>query len=184
MAVLTHAQLEELWVTAGGSEATADTAAAVAQAESGGNTAEILNTARPDLAGYHPPAPGNLPEYSVGLWQINELAHPQYTTTQLLTPVGNVNAAVAISDGGASFEAWSTFKNGDYRRFLTSGGTPTAQPGTVSGFSTASELAHAYSGWADLRQAVNHHLPNRLDNSRRAGRATLQTLTRRRRVRG
>ena len=184
MAVLTHAQLEELWLTAGGSEATADTAAAVAQAESGGNTAKINNTAHPDLAGYHPPAPGNLPEYSVGLWQINELAHPQYTTTQLLTPVGNVNAAVAISDGGASFSAWSTFKNGDYRQFLTSGGTPTAQPGAVSSGDGPPVPAQALRGWADLRQAVNHHLPNRLEQSRRAGRATLQTLAARHKVKG
>jgi hypothetical protein len=184
MAVLTHAQLEALWVTAGGSNATADTAAAIAQAESGGNTAAILNTAYPNLPGYRPPSAGALPEYSVGLWQINELAHPQYTTTTLLSEIGNANAAVAISNGGASFSAWSTFQNGAYRQFLTSGGTPTPQPGTVTGTAGTGELAHAYSGWADLRQSVNHHLPNRLEHSRRARVATLQTLAHRHKVRG
>src|SRR5690348_12608829 len=121
MAVLTHAQLEALWIFAGGSNATADTAAAIAQAESGGNTAAILNTAYPKLPGYHPPSAGALPEYSVGLWQINELAHPSYTTATLLSQIGNANAAVAISSGGASFSAWSTYQNGAYRNYLQIG---------------------------------------------------------------
>lgn len=182
MAVLTHAQLETLWELAGGSRATADTAAAIAQAESGGNTDAILNTAYPKLPGYRPPGSGASPEYSVGLWQINELAHPQYTTAQLLTQLGNANAAVAVSNGGASFSPWSTYKNGAYKAFLQSGGTPAAQPGTVSPATGTPDLAHAHSGWGDLRQVVNHHLPNRIRQSQQAGQATLRTLKRRHRV--
>lgn len=182
MAVLTHAQLEALWVVAGGSNATADVAAAISQAESGGNTAAILNTAYPNLPGYHPPGKGALPEYSVGLWQINELAHPSYTTAQLLTQIGNANAAVAISRGGASFSAWSTYKSGAYKQYLTSAGTPTPQPGTVAPASATYRPARAFSGWDDLRQSANHHLPNQLERSKRTGAATLRLLTHRSRV--
>lgn len=183
MAVLTHSQLESLWVLSGGSNATADTAAAIAQAESGGNTAEILNTAYPKLPGYHPPARGNLPEYSVGLWQINELAHPSYTTAELLTQLGNGRAAVAISNGGASFSAWSTYNNGAYAHYLASGGTPTAQPGPVAPQLGTVQAAHAFSGWADLRNSLNAHLPTQLHRSQLTGAATLRLLVHRHKVR-
>jgi len=184
MAVLTHSELEQLWVLAGGSQATADTAAAIAQAESGGNTNAILNTAYPGLPGYQPPGAGAQPEYSVGLWQINELAHPTYTTTALLTAVGNANAATAIANGGASFSAWSTYNSGAYKQFLTSGGTPTAQPGTVAPATVTVTSARAFAGWEDLRQAMNHHLPNRLEQSQRTGVATLRLISHRRKVKG
>jgi len=179
VAVLTHSQLESLWVLSGGSQATADTAAAIAQAESGGRTDAILNTAYPKLPGYRPPSPGALPEYSVGLWQINELAHPSYTTASLLTPTGNAAAATAISRFGASFTAWSTYQNESYRQYLTSGGTPAPQPGAVDTPVGSVRAARAFSGWQDLRNSVNHHLPRQLDRSKRTGESTLRLLTHR-----
>jgi hypothetical protein len=183
VAVLTHAQLEQLWVLAGGSQATADTAAAIAQAESGGRTDAILNTAYPKLPGYHPPGAGALPEYSVGLWQINELAHPSYTTATLLSQLGNANAAVAIANGGASFSAWSTYKNGAYKNYLTSGGTPTPQPGPEAPTVGTVQAAHAFSGWADLRNSLNKHLPTQLERSKRTGETTLRLIVHRHKVR-
>lgn len=183
MAVLTHAQLEQLWILAGGSQATADTAAAIAQAESGGDTTRINNTAYPKLPGYHPPAPGNLPEYSVGLWQVNEVAHPSYTTTQLLTQLGNAGAAVTIANGGASFSAWSTFTSGAYKDFLTSAGTPGPQSGPVDITSVVAVTPHAHRGWADLGNSVTRHLPNQLEISRRARERTLRLLVHRHKVR-
>ena len=182
MAVLTHSQLESLWVIAGGTEATADTAAAIAQAESGGNTSRINNTAYPNLPGYHPVAPGNLPEYSVGLWQINTLAHPQYSVASLLTAVGNANAAAAISSDGAHFGAWSTFTHNLYERYLTSSGTPGPQPGPEAASPSGPEPAHAFSGWNDLQNSVNKHLPHQLARSQRHGEATLKILGRKHRV--
>lgn len=184
MAVLDHAALERLWILAGGSNATADTAAAIAQAESGGNTAAILNTAHPSLPGYRPPSEGALPEYSVGLWQVNELAHPQYTTAFLLQQIGNADAAVTIANGGASFSAWSTYKSGAYKSFLQSGGTPGPQPGPVVPAVGTVQAAHAFSGWADLRQSVNHHLPNRLEQSRRTVATALRMRAHRHKVGG
>lgn len=182
MAVLTHTQLETLWTLAGGSRATADTAAAIAQAESGGNTDAILNTAYPKLPGYRPPGAGASPEYSVGLWQINELAHPQYATAQLLTQTGNANAAVAVANGGASFSPWSTYTSGAYRQFLQSGGTPGPQPGPVSPQIGSVQAAHAFSGWADLRNSLNKHLPGQLRRSQLTGEATLRLLVHRHKV--
>ena len=183
MATISHSDLEALWVHAGGSPATADTAAAIAQAESGGRTDAILNTAYPKLPGYHPPGAGASPEYSVGLWQINELAHPSYSTSSLLTAIGNANAATAIANGGASFSAWSTYKNGAYKNFLTSGGTPTPQPGPEAPTVGTVQAAHAFSGWADLRNSLNRHLPTQLERSKRTGETTLRLLVHRHKVR-
>ena len=182
MAVLTHSQLESLWVIAGGTEATADTAAAIAQAESGGNTSAILNTAYPQLPGYRPPSSGALREYSVGLWQVNTLAHPQYSTALLLQPVGNANAAVAIASGGASFSAWSTYKSGAYKQFLTSGGTPGPQPGPASPAPSGPETTHAFAGWNDLQNSVNRHLPRQLRKSQMMGETALKVLARKHKV--
>ena len=182
MAVLTHSQLESLWVIAGGTEATADTAAAIAQAESGGNTSRINNTAYPKLPGYHPVAPGNLPEYSVGLWQINTLAHPQYSVASLLTAVGNANAAAAISNGGASFGAWSTYTHNLYEPYLTSGGTPGPQPGPEAAAPSGPETAHAFAGWNDLQNSVNKHLPRQIRKSQIMGESTLKVLSRKHKV--
>jgi hypothetical protein len=184
MAILSHADLEGLWVAAGGSNATADTAASIAQAESGGNTSAILNTAYPSLPGYHPPGAGASPEYSVGLWQINELAHPTYTTAQLLASVSNANAAVAISNGGASFSAWSTYKDGAYKQFLQGGGTPAPQPGPTSGTSTAWIAPSAHGGYVDLRNSLARHVPTQLQHSQRLGVATLHVLRRKSKLKG
>ncbi|MCK2238638.1 MULTISPECIES: hypothetical protein [unclassified Crossiella] len=63
---------------------------------------------------------------SVGLWQIRSLnpghgtalERTQRDQTANLDPATNAANAFAISDSGASFRAWSTFTNGDYRQFL------------------------------------------------------------------
>ncbi len=180
---LSHSELETLWVLNGGSEVTADTAASIAQAESGGDTTRINNTAYPNRPGYHLPSKGSLKEYSVGLWQINMLAHPSYTEGQLLTQTGNVNAALAISVEGSSFSAWSTYTSGAYLKFLT--GTVSVAPQSGSTFTTAgSQTASGHRGYADLRNSVARHLPTQLLRSRRTGVATLQALAHGRKVKG
>jgi Tfp pilus assembly protein PilP len=58
-------------------------------------------------------------EYSVGLWQINLLAHPQYTHEQMADPYQNAAAAFLISKRGTDWEPWhTTLHSGAYRRFL------------------------------------------------------------------
>jgi hypothetical protein len=81
-------------------------AAAVAMAESGGNPfATHIVTA---------PPPGQLPERSFGLWQINTLAHPEFDETQLLSAAYNAHAALLISQSGTDWTPWSTYTNGAY----------------------------------------------------------------------
>lgn len=86
------------------------TAAAVAMAESAGNPGAINIVANP--------LPGNAPERSFGLWQINTLAHPQYDEGQLGDPTYNGQAAFAISSGGRNWTPWSTYTSGAYRAFM------------------------------------------------------------------
>lgn len=174
--------LESLWLVAGGRPGTQATAAAVALAESGGNPAAILNTAYPKLPGYHPPATGNLPEYSVGLWQINVVAHPSYSVASLLTPTGNANAAVSVSNLGLDFRPWSTYTSGAYKTYLAGVPAPTPQPGAGAVAPSGPETARAFRGWNDLQNAMNRHLTRQLRTSRSTGRVTLRTLARKHRV--
>ena len=163
----TYAQLEALWTQHGGPAAEAPTAAAIALAESGGNPDAILNTAYPDRPNYHPPAPGNLPEYSVGLWQINLVAHPSYTEAQMLTPTGNVKAALAISSGGINFTPWSTYNSGAYLPHLTgtSGATTTAG---ATGTSTHPGGLTLQQAWGQLMRTMARAAPAKLSAARHA----------------
>lgn len=88
-----------------------ETAAAVAMAESGGNpSAQAIVTN---------PAPGNGPERSFGLWQVNTLAHPNYDESSLLDPTYNARAALAISSNGTNWTPWSTYNSGAYKQYMT-----------------------------------------------------------------
>ena len=82
------------------------TAVAIALAESGGN----------------PSAVGDLaivkPNGSIGLWQINTNAHPEYDPAQLTDPQYNANAAYAIYQRAGGFRPWSTFTSGNYMAYL------------------------------------------------------------------
>ncbi len=180
MAVLSHSDLEAAWVLAGGLVSAQDTAAAISQAESGGKTDAIANTVYPNKPNYTPVKPGNLPEYSIGLWQINIYSHKQYTEAAMLTVAGNAEAAVALSDAGLHFDPWSTYTTTDpkrtYTRFLTGTVSTTPQQGTTFTAAPGLDVPHAFSGWADLRNSVNKHLPTQLDRSRRTGLITLRTL--------
>lgn len=78
-------------------------AVAIALAESGGK----------------PTAVGDLtivkPHGSIGLWQVNTNAHPEFDWTLLTDPAYNAEAAFAIyAAAGRSFRPWSTFKNNAY----------------------------------------------------------------------
>jgi len=78
-------------------------AAAIAMAESGGVPNALANTPR---------------EYSVGLWQINLRAHPQWTREEMADPEQNARAAFILSNGGVDWSPWSAFKSGAYKRYL------------------------------------------------------------------
>ena len=100
MAAVTYSfsQLEALWISAGGSRASAPTAAAVALAESGGN----------------PKIPNRQGVPAYGLWQINiaSNANPEDLLAQVLDPLGNAKAAVAISGNGTNWNPWYLHQRG------------------------------------------------------------------------
>ena len=101
MPVLTFDQIQSLWVQNGGNPAWAPLAAAIAVAESGGNT-QSLNTN------------ASTGDYSVGLWQINYFGNllPSRTaaygspSSLQASPDAQAKAAVALSGNGANWGPW------------------------------------------------------------------------------
>lgn len=115
----TYAQLEQLWINAGGSKETAPVAAAIAEAESGGNS----------LAAYPgqtiKPGTGTN-DTATGLWQILGVP-PGFSTTQLTDPVANAQMAVAKYKGaGGNFSPWVTYTSGAYTAYLSNSTPPDA----------------------------------------------------------
>ena len=94
---LSYAQLEGLWEQAGGSQASAPVAAAIAEAESGGQA--VMQQGQPfATTGW-------------GYWQITP-GGPQYLDAM-------TNARMAVSDWKSrGFEPWTTFNDGAYRQYL------------------------------------------------------------------
>jgi hypothetical protein len=98
---LTKGELVKLAREAGFPDA--DFAATIALRESGGDPmAELDTRGRTDLP------KGTQPEHSIGLWQINLLAHPEYTAEELTNPRKNAEAALIISKHGTDWTPWTT----------------------------------------------------------------------------
>lgn len=87
----------------------APTAAAIALAESGGDT-----------TAYNPETQADTPEGmgSYGLWQIYLKAHPEYTCMDLFDAAQNAQSAFAVYSAAGGFHPWSTFKSGAYQNYL------------------------------------------------------------------
>ncbi len=101
----TKAQLEQLWMAAGGSSATADTASAIALAESSGNaSATNVNT-------------NGSTDY--GLWQINSsnFSGLGVSASNVTDPATNAAAAVALYNQ-SGFGNWTTYTSGAYAQYL------------------------------------------------------------------
>jgi hypothetical protein len=113
------AQLEAIWIKAGGSRAAAPLAAAVALAESGGS---------PDAT--HVNSDGSIDR---GLWQVNSVHGAQSTTD----PMANARAAVNISSGGQNWHPWVTFNTGAYRKYLSGSVAPATSLPAGTGAATA-----------------------------------------------
>lgn len=116
----TYAQLEGLWINAGGPPAVAPVAAAIALAESGGCSAALNPT---DNGGT---------QTSVSLWQVSNGTHSY--PASWATPAGNATEAVAKYTGaGNSFSPWGTYVSGAYKAFMSGSTTPdTNVPGSGS----------------------------------------------------
>ncbi len=58
--------------------------------------------------------------YDYGLWQINSVAHPQYSKAQMLDPTQNAAAMYYVSSSGTSWNAWTTYTSGAYQQYMAS----------------------------------------------------------------
>jgi preprotein translocase subunit Sec61beta len=106
--ILSPSQIAAYASGAGFSGSALQTATAIALAESSGN---------PSIIGDTNITPGG----SVGLWQINLAAHPEYTAADLLDPQANANAAFAVyQQAGGQFTPWTTFNTGAAASLLPS----------------------------------------------------------------
>jgi lysozyme-like protein len=118
----TYAELEGLWIQAGGPRTLAPVAAAIAEAESGGNP----NARNPSGA--------------TGLWQILGAVNPA-DQNKLTDPQVNAREAVlkwqTAPGGGKNFTPWTTFTSGAYKRFLNTKTTPATPGGTTGSTSSA-----------------------------------------------
>jgi len=115
--------LHGLWLVEGGPSEWANVMAAIALAESGGYTLALAGPVdiRPvKRCAYRQTTREN----SVGLWQINVMAHLQYQAASLFDAFANVRAAIAVLGGGTP-TPWSTYTSGAYKGYL--GGK--AEPG-------------------------------------------------------
>jgi hypothetical protein len=112
VATVSYAQLEGLWIKAGGPPAVAPVAAAIAEAESGG---------RPDALN---PTDNGGRQSSYGLWQISNGTHTP-PSPNWADPATNASLAVAKYKGaGNTFAPWGTYATGAYRAYLNGSTTP------------------------------------------------------------
>lgn len=172
-----HSDLETLWVLNGGSETMADTAAAIAEAESGGCLYAKAGPTddRPiKTCTYR----FTTTENSYGLWQINRDAHPRYSASTLYTAQGNAAAAVAIAVGGSSFQPWTTYKTGAYKQYLTGTVSITPQPGGTFTPAPADPIELSIAGFHQLGLTLARGLPRNLHSSLVLRRQALRNLSR------
>lgn len=112
-----YAQLEQLWINAGGPKAIAPLMAAIALAESGGYEKRIS-------------APNSDGSIDRGLWQINSV-HGAASTTEAKS---NAASAVKIYNS-QGLRAWTTYTNGAYKQYMK--GSVAPDPNLPSGSTTA-----------------------------------------------
>jgi hypothetical protein len=105
VAIYSIQQLQQILHPAGWPEDKIPIMSAIGMAESSGRINALNNR------------PGR--EYSVGIWQINLLAHPQYSRPQMENPLRNARAAFAIYRR-EGLRAWASYTDGRYRQYLTS----------------------------------------------------------------
>jgi hypothetical protein len=117
----TYAQLEGLWINAGGPKAVAAVAAAIALAESDGCSTALNPT---DNGGT---------QSSFGLWQISNGTHNP-SAANIYNGAVNAKLAVAKYKGaGNKFTPWGTYASGAYKQFLNGGTTPDTSVPTANG---------------------------------------------------
>src|SRR5215472_7882534 len=124
----TYAELEGLWIKAGGSKGAAPIAAAIALAESGG------------CSGDENPTDNGGTQTSWGLWQISDGTHNQ-PVPNILDPA--INARAAVEKYNASgWSPWGTYDSGAYKAYMSGNTTPDMNvPGTAGTMQQAKTTA-------------------------------------------
>lgn len=140
MTQYTYAQLEQLWINAGGSRSLAPLAAAIAEAESSGNS-QATN-----------PTDNNGTQTSWGLWQISNGTHGQ-PVPNILDPSVNAQQAVAKYRAAGGFSPWGTYATGAYKQYMNGSTTPdpnvpggSAAPATLTAAAPDPACAFAVGG--------------------------------------
>ena len=129
-----YAELEGLWINAGGSKAYAPLMAAIAMAESGGCSSDLNPT---DNGGT---------QTSWGLWQLSNGTHSPPVPNPLNGPANAKGAVAKLKGSGLS--AWGTYDSGAYKQYLNGAVPPNLNVKGGSGggaqttaFTTASDPA-------------------------------------------
>ncbi len=116
---LSNEQIRQVLRQAGWPEFLIPIMAAIGLGESNGD---------PTITRYRRAGQGQrLPEASIGLFQINLLAHPEYSAANLTDPVNNARAALQIYQQ-QGLRAWGSYTDGRYRQYLVgdeNAGSPT-----------------------------------------------------------
>lgn len=103
------AELEGLWINAGGSRTTAPIAAAIALAESGGCSVA------------QNPVDNNGTQTSWGIWQISDGTH-NMPVPDIYSPAVNAQQAIEKYKGaGNTFDDWGTYTSGAYKAEIGAG---------------------------------------------------------------
>ena len=139
MTTLTYSQLEGVWIQAGGQQSLAPLMAAIALAESGGQTNSLNPT---DNGGR---------QSSYGLWQISTGTHTP-PDPNWADPVTNAKLAIGKFKS-QGLGAWGTYTSGAYKPFLKNGVPPTdvTITNTLGGFpgaDTTSSFDAASCAWS------------------------------------
>jgi hypothetical protein len=154
---MSYAQLEALWIAAGGPKGVANVAAAIAMAESGGY--DQMQQGQP------------LATTGWGYWQITP-GGPQY-----YNPMTNARQAVADYDG-RGFEPWTTYNDGAYQQFLHGNVSPNA---AGIGGGTAAQLSspHVSGGGAqsDITQGALDQVTKAANKVLQAAQATVNATS-------
>ena len=133
MGTYSYAQLMSLWINAGGPKALAPLAAAIAEAESGGNS---------DAYNGHDSNGRGGTQVSAGLWQISN-----GTMTPVpgwSNPATNAQDAVAKWKGASGFSPWGTYTSGAYKAFMNGSTTPDPNvPGSPTQLMAAAAAAQS-----------------------------------------
>lgn len=109
-----------------------------------------------------------LPERSYGLWQINTIAHPEYSIASLLDPVNNARAALKLyqerqREGRNGLTHWGSYTDGRYRSYYSGQDASGADPAGAGQLIPASSSGSSGSWWNPIDWFIGSHVAGSQD---------------------